>query len=98
MGNTGSGKKDHGARVRTCAGCGSKRDKGEMLRIVRTPEGKVLPDLSGKRDGRGAYLCFETGCAERARKRKSLERTLRTAVPKDFFETLREVITNHGAE
>ena len=97
-GNAESGKKGHGARVRTCAGCGSKRDKAELLRIVRTPGGEVLPDLSGKRDGRGAYLCFDSACVERARKHRGLERTLRTVIPKEFFETLCEVTERHGTE
>ena len=84
--------------MRTCAGCGSKRDKAELLRIVRTPGGEVLPDLSGRRDGRGAYLCFDSACVERARKRRGLERTLRTVIPKEFFETLCEVTGRHGTE
>ena len=94
----GSGKKGHGARVRTCAGCGAKRDKAELLRIVRTPEGEVLPDLSGRRDGRGAYVCFDAACVKRAQKRRGLERTLQTGIPKELFEVLREVTEKHGAE
>ena len=93
-----SGKKGHGARVRTCAGCGRKCDKAELLRIVRTPEGEVLPDLTGRRNGRGAYLCFDAACVERAKKRRGLERTLRTNIPKEFFEGLHEVTERHGTE
>lgn len=101
MANTGraeTGKEKHGARVRTCAGCGRKRDKSEMLRIVRTPEGEVLPDTAGKRAGRGAYLCFDTACLGRAQKRRSIERTLRTSFPKELFERLRGVIEDNGTE
>ncbi len=69
-----------------------------MLRIVRTPEGEVLPDPVEKKDGRGVYLCFETGCMEKAQKRKSIERALKKEVPKEFFIRLREVIESHGTE
>ena len=87
-----------GARVRTCAGCGRKQDKAAMLRIVRTPERKVVPDPDGKLDGRGAYLCRDLRCLEKARKRKSLERTLRTPVPGEVFEALYGVMEAYGTE
>ena len=97
---TGTKKKreDRGARVRTCAGCGAKQDKAGLLRIVRTPEGCVLPDPEGKRDGRGVYLCRRMSCLERAQKRKSLERSLGMSVPKEVYEALREGMEDHGTE
>ena len=67
-----------------------------MLRIVRTPEGGILPDPEGKREGRGAYLCRETACLLKAQKRKSLDRTLKAAVPGHVFEELRGVTDSHG--
>ena len=69
-----------------------------MLRIVRTPEGTVLPDPEGKRDGRGAYVCLKTDCLLKAQKRKSFERSLKAAVPVHVFDELREVIESHGTE
>ena len=95
---TGTENRKHAVRVRTCAGCGRKKDKAELLRIVRTPEGTVFPDPAGCRDGRGAYLCRDHSCLEKAKKRKSLERTLKTAIPEETFEALREVMKTYGAE
>ncbi|MDI3281344.1 MAG: YlxR family protein [Bacillota bacterium] len=61
---------------RTCLGCRSVRPKKELIRIVRTPEGSVVVDPTGKRSGRGAYLCPSPDCLERARKGKTLEKAL----------------------
>ena len=69
-----------------------------MLRVVRTPEGIILPDPEGKRGGRGVYVCRKTACLAKAQKRKSLERSLKTAVPVHVFDELREVIESHGTE
>ncbi len=62
---------------RTCVGCGAKRPKVELLRVVRSPEGKVFLDLSGKRSGRGAYICPNIDCFRKAVKRKALQRSLK---------------------
>jgi len=64
---------------RMCVGCRTKRPKRELVRIVRTPEGQVAVDPTGKRAGRGAYICPEEACLGRAVKSKALERAL--AVP-----------------
>ena len=84
--------------LRTCAGCGSRQEKSELLRIVRTPEGLVMTDPSGKRNGRGVYICRSEACLERARKRRSLERGLRTAVPPEVFEAIRKELAERAAE
>ena len=97
-GRKGKTNEIRGARVRTCAGCGRKRRKEEMLRIVRTPDGEILPDPEGKTDGRGTYLCPEMACLEKARKRKSPDRTLKTAVPQEVYDRLREVLEDNGTE
>lgn len=65
---------------RTCLGCRSVRPKKELIRIVRTPEGSVMVDLTGKRSGRGAYLCPSPECLEKARKGKTLEKALEQEV------------------
>ena len=74
--------------VRTCAGCGQKRGKAEMIRIVRAPEGSVGIDAEQNRDGRGVYLCRQASCLGLARKRRSLERGLKTPVPEQIWDRL----------
>ena len=83
--------------VRTCAGCGRKKEKCLLLRIVRTPDGRILADPDGCKAGRGAYLCKETGCLEKARKKKRLSRSLKTAVPEDLYGQLQKEIERFGA-
>lgn len=70
--------------IRTCIGCGAKRVKQKLLRIVRIPGKSLEIDIRQKRLGRGAYLCFEKSCLTKALKKKSLERHLKISVPPDF--------------
>ena len=65
---------------RTCVACRQIKNKKELVRVVRTPEGEVEIDITGKKDGRGAYLCPVPECMEKALKGKQLERTLRTGI------------------
>lgn len=69
--------------MRTCIGCGAVRPKKELIRIVMTPEGEIIPDRTGRANGRGAYLCDDPVCLQRAIKRKALNRAFRTQVPED---------------
>ena len=66
--------------VRSCVACGHKGTKGELLRIVRTSEGEVTLDPSGKHSGRGAYLCPKETCWQTGLKKRHLERALRTPI------------------
>ena len=75
---------------RTCVVCRTVRPKRELVRVVRTPEGEVVVDETGKRSGRGAYLCRERGCWETALKRRLLERALKTALTAEAESALRE--------
>ncbi len=70
--------------IRTCAGCQKERPQKELLRVVRTPDGQVLADRTGRLPGRGAYLCPARSCLEQAVRKKRLARTLRTAVPEEI--------------
>jgi predicted RNA-binding protein YlxR (DUF448 family) len=65
--------------IRTCIGCGTKRFKHELLRIVRTQPDKIAIDPEARKPGRGAYLCYNPACVEHAFKRKSFERKLNVA-------------------
>lgn len=70
--------------MRTCVSCHTSKPKRELLRIVRTPDGHVLLDATGKKAGRGAYLCAKLSCWENALKRKRLEQTFEIAIaPED---------------
>ena len=73
---------------RTCVACRQVKDKRDLVRLVRTPEGKVEIDGIGKKDGRGAYLCTDRECFEKALKGKQLENTLRSSLTKEIREQL----------
>lgn len=69
--------------MRTCIGCGTSKPKKELIRIVLSGEGEILLDKTGRANGRGAYLCDDPACLQRAIKRKALNRAFRTQVPED---------------
>lgn len=77
---------------RMCNGCGQMKDKAELIRVVATPEGAIVIDRRGKVSGRGAYLCPDAECLQKAVKTRRLERNLKTAVPAEIFDRLREEI------
>ena len=79
--------------VRMCAGCNEHKPKRELIRVVRTPEGEILVDRTGKKSGRGAYLCDDPSCLAKARKRKALERALDTSVSSEVYEKLEGELT-----
>ena len=74
--------------LRRCCGCMQSRPKKELLRILKTPEGTILVDPTGRANGRGAYLCRTVSCLHKAVKAKSLERSLKCSVSSDVFELL----------
>ena len=74
--------------VRMCAGCREGRPKKELVRVVRSPEGEVSVDLTGKKSGRGAYICPSAECLTRARKSRALERSLECAISDEVYERL----------
>ena len=73
---------------RKCLGCNLRRPKNELVRVVRTPDGGVVLDKTGKLSGRGAYLCPDAKCLMKAKKQKRLETNLMIAVPDSVYETL----------
>lgn len=74
---------------RTCVGCRTTSGKREFVRVVRTPEGAVEVDPTGKRNGRGAYICAQASCWEEALKKDRLARALRATIPPETREALR---------
>lgn len=77
---------------RRCIACNEKREKNDLLRIVRTPEKNIEIDLTGKKNGRGAYICKSEECLNKLIKSKRLEKTLEIEIKNDFYEELRGVI------
>lgn len=75
---------------RSCIGCGLKKDKSDLLRIVRSPEGEFSLDPSGRKNGRGAYICMNPACLEKAEKRKALQRSFKAEVDGGVYRQLRE--------
>jgi predicted RNA-binding protein YlxR (DUF448 family) len=73
---------------RMCVGCQESKNKKELLRVVRTPEGEIRIDPTGKLAGRGAYICSDSACFAKAYKEKRLERALKHAVDKQIYDDL----------
>lgn len=74
--------------MRRCTGCGEMKEKKDLIRVVRTPEGDIRIDQTGKINGRGAYLCDDPACLRKAQKKRSLQRSLDTAIPDEIFDEL----------
>lgn len=74
--------------LRKCIGCNEMKNKKEMIRVIRTPEDQVVLDATGKKNGRGAYLCFSKECLAKAVKSKGLERSLKMPIPQEVYESL----------
>lgn len=79
---------------RMCNGCMEMKPKKELIRIVRSPEGVVSVDLTGKKPGRGAYICKNEECLEKAFKAKRLNKNLETIIDEDIYESLKDEIKN----
>ena len=78
--------------LRNCTGCQEMKDKREMLRIVKTESQEFFVDETGKKNGRGAYICKSLECFEKAVKNKGLERSFKSAVPVEIVEALQKVV------
>ena len=74
--------------LRQCIGCGEMKSKKEMIRVIKTAEGEILLDATGRKNGRGAYLCPSMGCFKKAVKGRGLERSFKMAIPREVYETL----------
>lgn len=77
---------------RKCVGCQEMKGKKEMLRILRTGDGEVVLDATGRKNGRGAYLCYSSECLAKAVRSKALERALKTAISSETYEDLKKEI------
>lgn len=75
--------------LRMCIGCMEMKPKAQLIRVVKDPEGNISLDPTGKKNGRGAYLCRSTACLERSQKAKKLERAFSMAIPETVFQSLK---------
>ena len=80
--------------MRKCVGCGEMKSKKEMMRVLKTTEDEIILDATGRKNGRGAYLCFQKSCLLQAIKNKGLERSLKMAIPKSVYENLEKEFEN----
>ena len=78
---------------RRCVGCGEHFPKNTLIRVLRTPEGEIVLDLTGKRSGRGAYICKELACFRRAVKSRRLESSLECSIPKEVYSVMEEELS-----
>lgn len=79
--------------MRKCVGCQEMKEKKELIRVVKTAEGDIVLDDTGRKNGRGAYLCKSNECFAKARKTKALERSLNTNVSEDVYAELEKEMT-----
>lgn len=76
--------------MRKCVGCQEMKSKKEMMRVLKTSENEFLLDATGKKNGRGAYICFSKDCLEKAIKSKGLERSFKQEIPKEVYGRLKK--------
>ena len=84
--------------MRQCVGCQEMKSKKEMLRVLKTAEDEIVLDATGRKNGRGAYLCFSRECLAKARKNKGLERSLKMSIPSEVYDSLAKELDELGTE
>ena len=86
--------KSQKAPLRMCVGCGEMKEKRELLRVVKTKEGQILLDRTGKQNGRGAYICDDAKCLQNAQKAHRFEKAFGTAIPQEIYDNLMEELSD----
>ena len=84
--------------LRQCVGCGEMKGKKDMMRVLKTAEGEICLDVTGKKNGRGAYVCKSLACLQAARKNKGLERSFKISIPVEVYEELEKEFEGIEAE
>lgn len=80
--------------LRMCTGCGEMFDKRQLVRVVKSPDGEVSLDLTGKKSGRGAYVCKNPECLKKARKKKAFERAFSMQISDEVYAAMEEEMKN----
>ena len=78
--------------IRTCLGCHNKKNKNDLLRIVKVSDGNIKVDSTGKSEGRGSYICYDMECLEKLIKSRRLNKVLKMNITEDIYEEIRKVI------
>ena len=81
--------------LRMCTGCGEMKPKRELCRVVKNKEGEIFLDLTGKKAGRGAYVCPNAECLKKARKSRRIERAFACQIPAEVYDRMEEEIAAH---
>lgn len=84
--------------MRQCVGCGEMKSKKEMMRVLKTPEEQIVLDTTGKKNGRGAYLCMTKECLKKARKNKGLERSFKMSISNEVYDSLEKEFESSEAK
>lgn len=84
--------------LRQCIGCGEMKSKKEMIRVLKTAEDEIILDATGRKNGRGAYLCPSMECLKMARKKRGLDRSFRMTVPEEIYDQLEKEMENLGKQ
>lgn len=84
--------------LRQCTGCGEMKSKKEMIRVIKTPEDTILIDMTGKKNGRGAYICNSVTCFLKAKKARALERSLKVSIPAEVYDALEKELKAFGEQ
>ena len=84
--------------LRQCIGCGEMKGKKDMMRVLKTAENDICLDVTGKKNGRGAYICRSSECLLRARKNKGLERSFKMSIPNEVYDALEREFEKLEAE
>lgn len=79
--------------MRRCCGCNEQKPKKELIRVVRSAEGEISLDLTGKASGRGAYICNNLECLKKARKSRRIDRTFEITIPNEIYDKMEEEIS-----
>lgn len=80
--------------MRQCTGCREMKNKREMIRVIRTAGNEICIDATGRKNGRGAYICPNMNCLKMAMKNRGLERSLKTAIPESVYQQLEEEMSH----
>lgn len=79
--------------MRQCTGCREMKNKKEMIRVLKTPEDEIVLDTTGRKNGRGAYVCPSIECLDKAIRNHGIERSLKTSVPEEVYEDLKKELS-----
>lgn len=82
--------------IRMCCGCGENYPKRELIRIVKSPDGIISLDITGKKSGRGAYICPKLECLNKVQKSKRLDKVFSSPVPTEVYEVLKNELTENS--